>query len=220
MTLALDGGLVLADDPEFWLVVGTLAPEAPLDATLRLAITAAPDVEAVFLRPSGPAIATGAFPIQSAWFTVIAGPAPQSFAAWAAGVFSPAQLADPNISGPLADHDWDGLNTFGEYAFGGNPLVPDRELTAATAELVAEGDTRFMEILHRRRTPPSDVVYEVQDSKAMMSWPPVPGGLLEQREVRPVGTDGKLEHVRWRLLPGVPAGSRRFGRIEATQEPP
>jgi hypothetical protein len=45
--------------------------------------------------------------------------------AWKFAHFSPSQLADPNISGDLADPDHDGRANLLEYALGGNPLAAD-----------------------------------------------------------------------------------------------
>jgi hypothetical protein len=41
------------------------------------------------------------------------------FATYLADHFTPAQLSDPLISGPTADHDHDGVPTLLEYALGG-----------------------------------------------------------------------------------------------------
>ena len=47
------------------------------------------------------------------------------FAAWQAANFTPAQLADPLVSGPAADPDKDGIANLAEYAFNLPPLMSD-----------------------------------------------------------------------------------------------
>jgi hypothetical protein len=47
------------------------------------------------------------------------------YADWAALNFTPAELADPLVSGPEADPDEDGLNNLAECYFHGNPSTPD-----------------------------------------------------------------------------------------------
>ena len=49
----------------------------------------------------------------------------QTLSAWKSIYFTPAELADPNVSGNSADIDRDGLNTLEEYAFGLNPKLAD-----------------------------------------------------------------------------------------------
>ncbi len=45
--------------------------------------------------------------------------------AWKLAKFSAADLEDPAVSGGSADYDGDSLSTLLEYAFGGNPKIPD-----------------------------------------------------------------------------------------------
>jgi len=52
---------------------------------------------------------------------------PLSLADWKAAVFTPTELADPTLSGDLADADNDGLSTLLEFALGGDPKSPDAE---------------------------------------------------------------------------------------------
>jgi hypothetical protein len=54
------------------------------------------------------------------WTTTIQ-PLLSTWDTWLASHFSPAQLADPDITGPLRDADGDGLSNLAEYALGGNP---------------------------------------------------------------------------------------------------
>jgi surface-anchored protein len=51
-----------------------------------------------------------------------------SYNEWRDTQFSPVQTADPLVSGPEADPDLDSFDNLEEYAFGGDPLVPDADL--------------------------------------------------------------------------------------------
>jgi len=51
-----------------------------------------------------------------------------SYTAWRDTEFTAQQAADPLISSPQADPDGDGFANLQEFAFGGDPLVPDADL--------------------------------------------------------------------------------------------
>lgn len=55
-------------------------------------------------------------------------PATLSYTAWRETRFTPLQAADPLVSGSAADPDDDGFANLEEFAFGGDPLVPDADL--------------------------------------------------------------------------------------------
>jgi surface-anchored protein len=59
-----------------------------------------------------------------------------SYAAWCETEFTPQQAADPLVSGPEADPDNDGFANVEEFAFGGDPLVPDASLITPRLERV------------------------------------------------------------------------------------
>jgi len=59
-----------------------------------------------------------------------------SYTAWRDTEFSAQQAADPLVSGPAADPDGDGFANVEEFAFGGDPLVPDAGLIAPRLERV------------------------------------------------------------------------------------
>jgi surface-anchored protein len=61
-------------------------------------------------------------------------PAAGTYNAWRDTEFSPQQAADPLVSGPAADPDSDGFSNLEEFAFGGDPLVPDSNLIAPRLE--------------------------------------------------------------------------------------
>jgi hypothetical protein len=57
-------------------------------------------------------------------------PAAGTYSAWRDTEFTPQQAADPLVSGPSADPDGDGFSNLEEFAFGGDPLVPDANVIA------------------------------------------------------------------------------------------
>lgn len=223
VTVPLNGGIVVSPAIEHWIVVGSLSFGSPVGSTLRIAIESSPAITAGFLRPSAPASATGVFPIQSAVHTVVAGPTRQTFSSWAASRFTPAQLADPNVSGLTANPDGDDLDNFGEYSFGGDPWVADGSAAELSAEVVETLDPgsgqlrKYIEILHNRRAAPSDVTYTLQESSTFGSWPAVPGSQIEERSVMPAGEGGLLERVRLRVLVPVNGQTTKSFRVYATQ---
>ena len=52
--------------------------------------------------------------------------APESFSAWQRLYFSPAQIAFPGESGPLADFDGDGIGNLLEFALNLDPIFNER----------------------------------------------------------------------------------------------
>jgi surface-anchored protein len=59
-----------------------------------------------------------------------------SYTAWRDAAFSPVQATDQLVSGPDADPDFDGFDNLEEFAFGGDPLVPDADLIRPRLERV------------------------------------------------------------------------------------
>lgn len=55
-------------------------------------------------------------------------PATVSYTAWRDTEFTPLQASDSLVSGPQADPDGDGFINLSEFAFGGDPLLPDANL--------------------------------------------------------------------------------------------
>lgn len=68
-------------------------------------------------------------------------PVALTFAEWQSDHFSPAQLADPDISGPLADPDGDGLANMLEYAAVKNPLAFSKPPVAVVS--LPDGTVQF-----------------------------------------------------------------------------
>jgi len=69
------------------------------------------------------------------------------YTAWRDTEFTAQQAADPLISGPEADPDGDGFTNLEEFAFGGDPLVPDAGLIAPRLE--PAGDSWILTVRQR-----------------------------------------------------------------------
>ncbi len=126
---------------------------------------------------------------------------PTHFAAWQAGVFSPAELADPAISGEDARPFGDGIPNLLRYALGADggepPLLPRFE--------VADGVAAF-----RFRYDPArfDLVYRVEASDDLSDWSEAAVLFDSSASVLSPGSDGWLE-----IGDPEPVGGRRFYRL-------
>lgn len=74
--------------------------------------------------------------------------------------FTPAQLANPQISGPGADFDGDGFNTAMEYYFGTNPVTADLPQRYEAVRSGAFGEFSFR---HRASAPGVQAIVEASD---------------------------------------------------------
>jgi hypothetical protein len=113
---------------------------------------------------------------------------PSTYAAWRDAEFTSGQIADPLVSGPAADPDADGCSNLEEYAFGGQPLVPDAPLL----QPVLRRDVAPPVLTSRMRTGATDLSWAVQASTNL-----APGiGSWSTNGVTPFGTP--------RSIPGHP----------------
>lgn len=87
-------------------------------------------------------------------------PATVDYTAWRDAEFTAGQATDPLISGPDADPDRDGFSNAEEYAFGGDPLVPDAEVIRP--RLQRSGGNWLFTV--RQRTNASDLAITPQAS--------------------------------------------------------
>ena len=88
-----------------------------------------------------------------------------TFSDWQAEKFTLEELADPQISGPTADPDGDGISNFWEYAFDLNPMMAD---SAASPQVgVANG---HLTLTHRRRILADDLSCWLQASDDLNFW--------------------------------------------------
>ncbi len=140
---------------------------------------------------------------------------------WRSRYFSAAELANPDISGPLADPGRDNVNVLLAFALNLNPKTNDaaamkpgigmRGLPVATLAEV-DGQLRLtMEYVRRRAAGTPGITYHSEFTstlKASTSWT---GGGLETA----VPIDAIWERVK--VSDSQPVGSSRVGRLRVTQ---
>ncbi len=222
LTFANMNPVIEANSTQQWALAYSLSPTAPAGATFQISLTNAQVVDAQFINPLALAVnPQGDFAILSAEFTVGDAPAGQTYAAWASDVFTPAQLADPEISGPDKDPDGDGLTNLGEYAYNLNPLLSDRHVSSADRGIptgsLAGNDLRITFV---RRKPPVDLVYELDHAANLQAWSDAlsPPAYLNLESQVDVGLPGTLERVVYRTVqPAV--GSGHFVRVRVRKTP-
>jgi hypothetical protein len=95
----------------------------------------------------------------------VGGPAQSEFALWQHEHFSAGELADPGISGPLADARGDGVSNLLRYAFG---LSPRDEATAVLPVLMADGGGLRFE--YRLLRDAADLEAVVEQSDGLAAW--------------------------------------------------
>ena len=96
---------------------------------------------------------------------------PYSFQSWRNVAFTPDELENPEISGPLADWDKDGLNTLLEYKLGKDPRDP----SDGSSDIVLSKNpdpSAFMELTFVQRPDESDpaVLLFVEGSQTLKDW--------------------------------------------------
>ncbi len=92
-------------------------------------------------------------------------PLPTTFANWRQGFFTPAELANPAISGDTADPDFDGLSNLLEYAFHGDPKQP-----SATDRPYSGKDATYFSLIYTRALAPTDLTYTIEQSSDLLTW--------------------------------------------------
>ena len=130
------------------------------------------------------------------------------FEAWIQANFTAGQRADPNISGPEADPDNDGILYLLEFAFSSYPMA--NQVGAGPVGEVIGG---FGTLTYTRNKLATDLSYVVEASSGLGTWVPV----AEQRwQV----TDGPTtERVTARDSVSVESSPARFMRLKVTLQP-
>ncbi len=184
---------------------------------INLAFTA-PGMFRVWLVASGMLLATGEtveseplplyFGIEQ--WEIPSGPA--TYIAWRDTEFTPGQIADPLVSGPAADPDADGFSNLEEYAFGGEPLVPD----APVLQPVLHRGGGWPVLTARARTSATDLTWSIQAATNLTpgtgSWST--NGITPVGSPRPIpGLPGMVE-VDYEL--GSLTGGTGFGRVKVS----
>jgi hypothetical protein len=92
------------------------------------------------------------------------------FPAWQSEHFSPAQLLEPTVSGPLAVPAGDGVANLAKYAFGLPAWAPaPSDALPRAYPLEFAGDT-FLGFEYRARASAPDLTYQVQRSTDLATW--------------------------------------------------
>ena len=88
-----------------------------------------------------------------------------SYENWRMAEFTDQQAADALVSGPGADPDGDGFTNLQEFAFGGDPLVPDADLIRPRLERA--GNSWILTV--RQRTNASDLTITPQAAASLLN---------------------------------------------------
>ncbi len=143
-------------------------------------------------------------------------PEPEGYAAWQNAEFTPAELADPAISGPLADPTGSGLANLMRYALG---LARDADYAAAlpVADVVGEAPTTVAVFRHRRLLALDSGVEYIPEYAADLTEPTVwteavADDDLIWRRATPTG-DGLTEEIEY-LVPRDTLQPLRFFRLK------
>jgi hypothetical protein len=131
-------------------------------------------------------------------------PENDSFSAWSERHFSPPELADPAISGPLADPKNSGLPNLLRYAFG---LAPDQPASPSTVTRATPAGVLRFEFPRLKNA--TDIDYIPESFAGAGPWSPLPGPLTLVRD----NGDG-TDTVRVETAIDAPARLLRL-RVEA-----
>ena len=115
------------------------------------------------------------------WLTLRVGPevntlATESFSAWRKLYFSPAQIADPNTSDPLADPEADGIGNLIEFALHLDPIFNERAVMPAGTGLRGlplssiESDRLTIEFVRRTVASGAGLTYVPEFSSDLINW--------------------------------------------------
>lgn len=106
-----------------------------------------------------------ALKIIASGFLLAAAPAfALTFSEWQASNFTPAELADPAISGPNADPDFDSYVNLAEYAHGLTPTASE-----SIAMTLTPGPSGFS-LIFPQRLGTTDLLYRVEESSDLVTW--------------------------------------------------
>ncbi|MEI7957305.1 MAG: hypothetical protein WCJ66_19245, partial [Verrucomicrobiota bacterium] len=106
--------------------------------------------------------------------------APENFSAWQRLYFTPAQIAEPAITGPMADFDGDGISNLLEFALNLDPtfremavMQPGTGLRGLPTLAVAtvDGNSRLtLEFVRRTNISGAGLTYTPQFSSDQIDW--------------------------------------------------
>jgi hypothetical protein len=155
------------------------------------------------------------------WISSIAGSAVNSlasenFSAWQSLYFSPAEIASPQMSGPLADFDSDGISNLLEFAFHLDPIFNERVtmisetglrgLPLIRKEMVSGEEKLSIEFVRRTTSSGAGLTYMHQFSSDLTTWQTV--GVETVTAINP-----RWERVKVVDSVAVSGTPKRFGRV-------
>jgi len=137
------------------------------------------------------------------------------YAVWQNQYFTPAQLADPAISGDMASPAKDGITNLMKYALNLNPL------TAVVSGLPVQGTTvdgsnhTYLTLSYTQVIAATDITYSAQVSSDLQTWNSGPGyTLLLSGSNNP---DGTTTTVVIQDLTPQDSAPKRFIRLQVTK---
>jgi pectate lyase len=146
-------------------------------------------------------VTNSAGPATSAFAQLTLNSGATGFSSWQATNFTPAQLADPNISGPDATPAGDGVPNFLKYALGLAPFVPAQQPLVGFQFLNGEGVLSY-----DRPANVTDATYEVDVSTNLLTW--TTNGVT----LSLVGTNGAGLQI-WEGHYSGPSNTQRFFKL-------
>ena len=141
-------------------------------------------------------------------FTGLSITTPTQYQSYLAQYFTAQQLADPTITGDLADPDHDGICNLLEYAFASNPT--QASLSRLPVVSVQNG---YLTISLIQRVAPTDVTYAVEVSGDMVTWN---SGSSYTTQVSATSIDAATQQVVVRDNTATNAASKRFIRVRVS----
>lgn len=137
------------------------------------------------------------------------------FGAWQANYWP--GVTDPNIIGPNADPDGDGLSNLLEYALGGDPTKPDDSILPVVGTDAVNGQ-HFLTLTYLQRTGDATLFYEVVASNDLST--PLADWTVQTETVTVDQTSVSTGFVRVKIRDSVPIETgpvRRFLKLRVTQ---
>jgi hypothetical protein len=131
---------------------------------------------------------------------------------WSIAHFTLEQLTHPELTGPSADFDHDGIVNFVEYAFNLDPTVPNTPPPYLWGfETDTNDSLQHLTLTYSRWLPPRDVEYGVYVSTDLINWNT--GSNYVEEFLNTNNPDGVTETVKTRALMPFPSSTNLFMNI-------
>ncbi len=126
---------------------------------------------------------------------------------WRAAYFTPTELLDPTISGPLADADLDGVNNLLEHIFG-TDLRDGTSFKLPTISLVENGGDIYAELTYRLRQGVAGFAVGIETANDLSDWTEANAEFTIQSNLD--NGDGTSSITIREKTPTTAAGQRQF----------